>query len=92
MEFALEAEFLKLLAHPIRLSLIDALSRKPAIVKELQERLSLPQAVVSQHLSLLRGRGIVEAARNGNTTAYSLVHPLSKKIVKVLADARKVKA
>ena len=34
-----------------------------------------PQSNTSQHLAVLRDRGLVEAERQGNNVVYSLRHP-----------------
>ncbi len=77
--YALYSEFCKTLANPKRQEILDNLRRKEMPVKELMETTGIPQANLSQHLSLLRSKGIVTARRQGNTIYYSLTHP---KIIK----------
>lgn len=56
-----------------RLVLLYALGRGPHTVTELCE--VIPPSNTSQHLAVLRGRGLVEAQRQGNNVVYSLRHP-----------------
>ena len=80
-QFAAEAEILKVLGHPIRLKIVAGLCTQECNVKHIWECLNLPQATVSQHLALLKHKGIIEGKREGVEVHYSVIHPLAKKIV-----------
>ncbi|MHB1928457.1 MAG: ArsR/SmtB family transcription factor [Acidimicrobiales bacterium] len=69
---ALHARLCQALADPKRLLLIYALADGPRTVGELCAELDLPQANVSQHLAILRDRGIVTASRSGSNVLYRL--------------------
>lgn len=79
-----EAEILKVLGHPVRIKIVAGLCSKECNVKHIWECLGLPQATVSQHLALLKNKGIIEGKRDGVEIFYSVVHPLAKKIVNIL--------
>ena len=67
------ARMLKLLAHPHRLKIVEALDDLGASpVHVLMERLELPQAPTSQHLNLMRRAGLVEAQRKGREIWYDI--------------------
>jgi DNA-binding transcriptional ArsR family regulator len=82
--FSDEAEVLKVLGHPVRLKIVAGLCTKECNVKYIWECLGLPQATVSQHLALLKNKGIISGARDGVEVHYSVVHPLARKIVGLL--------
>ena len=82
--FEEEAEVLKVLGHPIRLKIVAGLCARECNVKHIWECLGLPQATVSQHLALLKNKGVIEGKREGVEVHYSVVHPLAKKIVSIL--------
>ena len=82
--FTDEAEVLKVLGHPVRLKIVAGLCTKECNVKYIWECLGLPQATVSQHLALLKNKGIIAGARDGVEVHYSVVHPLARKIVELL--------
>lgn len=70
------AELLKALAHPVRLGILQLLTFEPKMtVSEIQEALSLEQAVASQHLIMLRNKGILTVAREGKNAFYALRYP-----------------
>ncbi len=66
------ASVLKGLGHPIRLRLVMLLCEEELTVTELVERLDVRQSLVSQHLSVLRMLGLLQADRTGGTATYSL--------------------
>ena len=58
-----------------RLMLLYALRDRPRSVTELCAILDLPQSNASQHLAVLRERGVVVTERRGNRVLYSLRYP-----------------
>lgn len=79
-----EAEVFKVLGHPIRLKIVAGLCARECNVKHIWECLGLPQATVSQHLALLKNKGIISGTRDGVEVRYSVVHPFARKIVALL--------
>lgn len=82
--FKAESEVLKVLGHPIRLKIVAGLCTHECNVKHIWECLGLPQATVSQHLALLKHKGIIEGKREGVEVHYSVIDPLAKKIIAAL--------
>lgn len=87
--YQLHANLCKALADPKRLLLINALRDEPRSVTELSHFLAISQSNVSQHLSILRERGVVSATRDGNNVNYALENP---KIVEAIDLLREVMA
>jgi DNA-binding transcriptional ArsR family regulator len=83
-KFNTEAEILKVLGHPIRLKIVAGLCTRECNVKHIWECLGLPQATVSQHLALLKHKGIIEGKREGVEVHYSVINPLAKKLITML--------
>lgn len=77
----LHARICKALADPKRLMLITALRDGPMTVGELAESLEMSQSNTSQHLGVLRERGIVEASKSGLNVTYRLS---SRKVVRAI--------
>jgi DNA-binding transcriptional ArsR family regulator len=65
-------ELLKALAAPVRIAIITELGTGPRCVHELVEAVGSPQPLISQHLRVLRGAGVVRGQRRGREIAYSL--------------------
>jgi ArsR family transcriptional regulator len=80
-----ESEILKVLGHPIRLKIVAGLCSRECNVKHIWECLGLSQATVSQHLAILKNKGIIQGKREGVEVYYSVIHPMAKDIIKALA-------
>ena len=74
-KYHIYAEYLKVLAHPIRLAIIEALREGTCCVTDVTELLQIPQPNISQHLAILRLHGIVEYTEEGKKRCYSLGNP-----------------
>ncbi len=79
-----KALLLRTLGHPVRLRIVAGLARKCACVKEIWECLDMPQAVISQHLKVMKDCGILCARREGNKVCYSLDSRMLVELVEVL--------
>jgi ArsR family transcriptional regulator len=73
--FEIQAEICKTLAQPKRLMLIHELRAGEKSVSQLSSILEISQPNISQHLSILRKRGIVTTRREGATVYYRLSSP-----------------
>jgi DNA-binding transcriptional ArsR family regulator len=85
--FQLHANLCKALADPKRLLIIETLRSGPRTVGDVSSELKLSQSNVSQHLAILRQRGVVRARRLGNNVFYSLSTP---KVLRALDILREV--
>lgn len=79
--FDREAEILKVLGHPVRLKIVAGLMSQSCNVKKIWECLSLPQATVSQHLALLKNKGIIDGRRDGVEVYYQVVSAPAREVV-----------
>lgn len=86
-----QALLIRILGHPVRLRIVAELADRCVCVKEMWQHLCLPQAVVSQHLKVLKESGIVTARREGTRVCYSLQAELMAELVTVFSP-RKVPA
>lgn len=72
---ALEADLLKVLGHPVRLQVLQALQREETCVCDLIRITGVEQSNLSQHLKLLRKHGVVATRRDGTRMLYRLTNP-----------------
>lgn len=82
----LQAKLCQSLTHPFRLKLIRILEDGPKNVSLIETETERPQPFISQHLRVLREKGIVECERKKNEVYYSLVDDKILEICKLLAD------
>lgn len=67
-----EAEIFQVLAHPVRLQLLDFLVERPRCACEIEPEFSLDQSTISRHLIALKRAGLVQARREGVRVSYEL--------------------
>ncbi len=77
--FEEKALLFKALAHPTRLQIIALIRERRPCVKSMGGNLS-------QHLSLLRNIGVVEATREGNQVWYRIKNKQVLKLLDVLSQ------
>lgn len=69
------ASKLKVLGHPIRISIIRLLENSPKLsVTEIFNALNIEQAIASHHLNTLKNKRILTSERVGKNTFYSVSH------------------
>lgn len=82
--YEVSAQLLRILGHPVRLRIAAGLARECACVKDIWKCLGMPQAVVSQHLKVMREHGVLEARREGARVCYSLREGAPAQVVRAL--------
>lgn len=83
------AQKIKVCGHPLRLKLLCMIARQDSpCVSELWECLSQPQPVISQHLAVLKEKGIVKSEVHGNRRTYSIVDPFIRRLVESMQEER----
>lgn len=78
-----KADFFKALAHPMRIRILEILSDGDKNVNELQNILGSEGSAVSQQLSVLRTKNVVNSIKDGTSVIYSLKDPLIKELLVV---------
>jgi len=79
--------FVHLAAHPLRWRLLTELAASDYRVRELVERVGQPQNLVSYHLRLLRGGGLVTTRRSSFDARDGYYHLDLERCAQALADA-----
>lgn len=81
------SELLKVAAHPQRLAILDMLgSKRRLCVSDLSDLLGIEQAILSQHLTLMRDKGLLGVEKEGKYSFYHLQQPGFLKIIKDLEN------
>jgi ArsR family transcriptional regulator len=73
--YNLQSEISKTLANPIRLAILHSLRDGEKSVNELTEILSISQSNLSQHLAIMRQKGILKTRKQGTSIFYSVTNP-----------------
>jgi ArsR family transcriptional regulator len=69
---ALHADFCKLLANPKRIEIVFLLDQKELCVEEIATAMEVKVPNISQHLAVLREKGVVEVRKEGTRAYYKL--------------------
>jgi len=76
------ATMLKCIGHPVRLMIIELLDRLGELnVTAIYETLGIEQAVASQHLNLMRDKGILASRRDGVNVYYRIEDPRVPRVI-----------
>ncbi len=85
--YKIHAEMCKIFSNPTRLEILNLLRNREMSVTALIEKTKLSQSNISQHLSIIKSKGIVTSNRNGKNIYYKLANP---KIIKAFDLIREV--
>jgi ArsR family transcriptional regulator len=64
------AHCLKALSHPLRLKILCILGSNQVSVQDIVERVGTTQSNISQHLGVLRNKGILACKKDANRVYY----------------------
>ena len=73
--FQMKADFLKALAHPSRIRILEHMREQERCVCRFSEDLELEQSNVSQHLAILKKQELVVSRKEGMNVIYKINHP-----------------
>ena len=73
--YELQADLCKIFSNAKRLEIIDALKDKEMSPSELIERIGLSKANLSQHMSVLKSKGVILTRREGVNIYYRISNP-----------------
>jgi DNA-binding transcriptional ArsR family regulator len=72
--YELHADLCKIFSNAKRLEIIDLLSDKEMSASELVERIGLSKANLSQHMSVLKSKGVILTRREGINIYYRIAN------------------
>ena len=75
------AECLRTIAHPCRLRMIEILLKEERPVGELAKACSIPSNMASEHLRILKDRGLLKSRRQGRNVFYTVAEPMLGMII-----------
>ncbi|MDD5583657.1 MAG: metalloregulator ArsR/SmtB family transcription factor [Candidatus Omnitrophica bacterium] len=84
IDYINDSELLKALAHPVRLRMVEGLLNHECNVSKIVKVLNLPQSTISQHLGILKNRGVVTIRKEGVKTCYRVTNARVAQLVKIL--------
>jgi len=80
------ADCLKLMAHPVRLRIVEILSQGRFAVHEIAEQCNVAPNQTCEHLRLMKNHGLLGSKRDGRTVYYNII---SQQLVGLLSCIKK---
>jgi len=84
--YNLHTDLCKAIFNPKRLAIIDALRKNRMNVNDLSEKLKTSQSNISQHLAILKSKGLVLSVNKGNNIYYSISNPKLLKAFDLISE------
>jgi DNA-binding transcriptional ArsR family regulator len=81
------ARAMRAIAHPLRLKILCILGEQELSVQDIVEAVGTSQSNVSQHLAILREKGILKPRKNANRVYYSVS---DQRTLQLIATMREV--
>ena len=85
--YEMQAEICKTLTNPKRIEILNTLKNEEKTVTELVQALGASKANVSQHLAVMRHKGILTTRREGVNIYYRVTNP---KVIEACALMKEV--
>ncbi len=83
------AAMLKIMGHPVRLKIVEALQEGERTVSDISDVVSASQSATSQHLNVMKMHGILDSRRDSNCVYYSVIRPEVFKIITCIRNGQK---
>ena len=80
---------LRVMAHPVRLRIVDILMQGEFPVNEIAGMCELPPHQACEHLRLLKGHGLLDSTRSGRMVFYKIANPRLPRLLECLKSTCK---
>jgi len=80
------AQAIKAIAHPLRLKILCVLGDQEISVQDIVEQVGTSQSNISQHLAILRDKGVLATRKDANRVFYRIGDLRTLKLVGMMRD------
>jgi len=77
---------LKAISHPLRLKILCVLGEKEVSVQDIVECVGTSQSNISQHLAILRDKGILVSRKDANRVFYRVGDSRTLKLISMMQE------
>ena len=77
---------IKAIAHPLRLKILCVLGDKEVSVQDIVADVGTSQSNISQHLAILRDKGVLTTRKDANRVYYRIGDPRTIKLVGMMRE------
>jgi len=80
------AQAIKAIAHPLRLKILCVLGDQEVSVQDIVEQVGTSQSNISQHLAILRDKGVLATRKDANRVFYRIDDLRTLKLIGMMRD------
>lgn len=80
------SQAIKAIAHPLRLKILCVLGDKEVSVQDIVDYVGTSQSNISQHLAILRDKGVLTTRKDANRVYYRIGDPRTIKLVGMMRE------
>lgn len=80
------AQAIKAIAHPLRLKILCVLGDQEISVQDIVEQVGTSQSNISQHLAILREKGVLATRKDANRVFYRIDDLRTIKLIGMMRD------
>lgn len=77
---------IKAMAHPLRLKILCLLGNQEVSVQDIVDHVGTSQSNISQHLAILRDKGVLATRKEANFVYYRINDPRTLKLVELMRE------
>ena len=77
---------IKAMSHPLRLKILSVLGREEFSVQDIVDLVGTSQSNISQHLGILKDKGILVARKDANKVFYSVSDEKTLKLLNMMRE------
>lgn len=77
---------LKAMSHPLRLKILCTLGDGEVSVQEIADHVGTSQSNISQHLAILRDKGILTSRKDANRVYYRVGDPRTLRLIDMMRE------
>lgn len=85
-DIQLASQAIKAIAHPLRLKILCVLGDQEISVQDIVEHVGTSQSNISQHLAILRDKGVLSTRKEANKVFYRIGDLRTLKLVSMMRE------
>ncbi len=80
------ARSMKAMSHPLRLKILCTLGENEASVQDIVQKVGTSQSNISQHLAILRDKGILSSRKDANRVYYRVSDARTLRLISMMRE------
>ena len=77
---------LKAMSHPLRLKILCVVGGEETCVQDIVDAVGTSQSNISQHLAILRDKGVLQTRKDANRVYYRIADPRTLQLIALMRE------